>query len=106
MCGVTVIQSPAERVFQPAGRGNIIATNLSLILADKNQKIPARVIISHFNNRIDENTLTHNFLLHVKPLKKITDLKFLVHQSEKFSVLFPKFFDLFRSKIYFFKKKI
>ena len=43
---VIVPQPPAESVSQPAGRGNIIATNLSLILADKNQKIPDRVSIS------------------------------------------------------------
>ena len=52
--GVTIPQPTAERISQPAGRSIIIATNLTLILADKNQKIPARISISHFNNRFDE----------------------------------------------------
>ena len=65
--GVTVPQPTAERVSQPVGRGNIIATNLTLILVDKNQKIPARVSISHFKSSFDENTLPQNCLLYVKP---------------------------------------
>ena len=49
MC-VSVPQPPAERVSQPAGRGNMIATHLSKILANKRQKIPLEKAINHFNN--------------------------------------------------------
>ena len=105
--GVTVSQPTTERVSQPAGRGNIIATNLTLILADKNQKIPARVSISYFNNRFDKNTPSHNFLLYLKTFlsKKITDLKFSVHQSEKFSVFFSANSYIFFDQIFVFLKK-
>ena len=90
--GVTVPQPSAERVSQLAERDNIIATNLTLILVDKNQKIPARVSISHLNNCFDENTLPHNILLYIKAFlsKKFTDMKLTVDQ------FFPKFSNHFK----------
>ena len=95
--GITVPQPTAERVSQPAGRGNIITTNLTLILADKKPKKSHPTYYQSLQQWVWRKYPPSKLFTVCKTFsfKKIYRSKFSVDHSEEISAIVSENFLIF-----------